>query len=91
MSIRIAVRGPHPIVPLGQDGRLKPEWRELFINYPNRFVMQSDAFYQLPPPLKARGIKDALARGRELLSQLPEDIARAIAYENTRRIYNLKE
>ena len=91
MSIRIAVRGPHPIVPLAQDGRLKPEWRALFINYRNRFVMQSDAFYQLPPPLKARGTKDALALGRELLSQLPEDIARAIAYENTRRIYNLKE
>ena len=91
MSIRIAVRGPHPIVPLGPDGRLKPEWRALFINYRNRFVMQSDAFYQLPPPLKARGTKDALELGRELLSQLPEDIARAIAYENTRRVYNLKE
>lgn len=91
MSIRIAGRGPHPTVPLGPDGRIKPEWRTLFIDYHNRFVMQSDAFYQLPPPLKARGTKDALELGRELLSQLPEDIARAIAYENTQRIYNLKE
>lgn len=91
MSIRVAMRAPHPIAPIGPDGQLKPEWLALFTDYRDRFVMQSDAFYQLPPPLKARGTKDALELGRELLQQLPQDVARAIAYENTRRIYNLEE
>jgi hypothetical protein len=91
MSIRVAVRAPHPIAPLGVDGKLKEAWLALFSDFRDRFVMQSDAFYQMPPPLKARGIQNALALGRELLSQLPEDVARAIAYENVRRIYNLKE
>ena len=91
MSIRVAVRAPHPIAPLGVDGKLNAAWLALFSDFRDRFVMQSDAFYQMPPPLKARGIQNALALGRELLSQLPEDVARAIAYENVRRIYNLKE
>lgn len=89
MSIR-ALRAPHPVFPIQPDGKLKPAWLALLSDHRDRFVMQSDAFYQVPPPLKARGVKDALELGRELLQQLPEDVARAIAYENTRRIYKLK-
>ena len=91
MSIRVAARTQLPIAPLRPDGKLKEPWLALFSDFRDRFVMQSDSFYQMPPPLKARGVKNALALGRELLLQLPDDVARAVAYENVRRIYNLRE
>ena len=90
-SIRIIRSGAAPTVPLDESGALKGVWLKLLSDHRDRFFMQSDVFYQVPPPLIGRGPRDPLALARQLLSQLPDDVARLIAHENVRRVYKLKD
>ena len=90
-SIRIIRTGPAPAIPLDDTGKLKEDWRQLLSDHRERFFLQSDLFYQIAPPLIGRGPRDSLALVRQLLSQLPDDEARLIAYENARRVYKLKD
>jgi hypothetical protein len=87
-AFRIVAGGPRPVQPLDETETLKPEWRQLIEDYPDRFTMHTDIFY-LPtwPPL--HGPKRSHELARKMLAQLPENIARKLAYENTRRIYRL--
>ena len=90
-SIRVNNTGQAPVIPLDESGRLKDEWMKLISDYRDRFFLQSDIFYQIPPPLIGRGPRQSLALARQLLSQLPEDVARLVAYENAKRVYKLKD
>ena len=68
------------------DGKLKPEWRQLFIDYSDRLVIGSDQHYD--PPSKA-----PLARAQAnalLLNQLPPDVAKKIGVDNPLKIYGQK-
>lgn len=90
-SIRIIRTGAAAAIPLDESGKLKDDWMALLSDHRGRFFLQSDVFYQLPPPLIGRGPRNSLDLVRQLLTQLPDDVARLIAYENARRVYRLKD
>lgn len=90
-SIRIVRAARAPVFPLDESGKLKDEWMKLLSDHRDRFFLQSDVFYQMPPPLIGRGPRESLALARHLLTQLPDDVARMIAHENARRVYKLKD
>ncbi len=89
-AFRVSLNGPMPVVPLNMQGLLKPGWRKLIEDFPDRFTMHSDIFYVSTWPPK-RGPKQSHEFAKRLLEQLPPDIARKLAYENAQRIYKLKE
>lgn len=88
MSLRVGRGGPHPSAAMTEDGQLKPEWRELLVEFPDRFVIGSDSFH--PPHGNARRTPaEALGFSRALVEQLPEAVGRAVAYGNAVRLYRL--
>ncbi len=67
---------------------LNPEWREVFMEFPGRFMVGTDGFY--PSPMA--DVQNPLPIFREVLGtvkSLPPRIARMVAYENAERIYGL--
>ncbi|MBI4985104.1 MAG: amidohydrolase family protein [Rhodocyclales bacterium] len=88
MSLRIGRGGPDPSAAMTEDAQLKPEWRALLIEFPDRFVIGSDSFH--PPHANLRRTPAAaLAFSRALVEQLPAAVGRAVAYENAVRLYRL--
>ena len=64
-------------------GELDPQWKALFLKYPDRFIYGSDTW--IPPRW---GEVVALAeRARGWLAQLPRDVAENIAFRNAERIF----
>jgi len=68
----------------GGNGKIKPEWLQLFRDFPDRFVIGSDQHYPQPPKGPQRWQSAVL-----LLNQLPPDLQRRIGRENAMRIYHL--
>jgi len=68
----------------GQEG-LCPEWRALLLKYPTRFLIGSDTW------INQRWLYyDALMQGyRHWLGELPPAVARAIAWNNGARLFDL--
>jgi hypothetical protein len=68
------------------NGRLCPEWRDLLLKYPTRFMIGSDTW------VNERWVQyDDLMKGyRTWLGDLPPDAARKIAWENGAAIFGLK-
>jgi len=64
-------------------GRISPLWRDLFLRYPHRFLFGSDTWSPERWP-EVPAIADA---ARRWLSQLPTDVAAAIAFGNADRLY----
>lgn len=60
------------------DGKIPPEWRQAFEEFPDRFMVGTDTF----APERWYYISDHAEYTREWLKDLPNDIARKIAYEN---------
>lgn len=92
MSLKIAEKiGMPRSRPLDGDGRLKEAWLELFRDFPDRFMIGTDAFHNGGDnwgggPTPAGGLVDLPVR---LVAQLPPELARAIGHENARRVYKL--
>lgn len=63
------------------EDRLTPSWRELFVAFPDRFVLGSDTW------IDARwdDYREIMAGYRRWLVQLPPAIAEAVAYRNAER------
>ncbi len=89
MGLRLGRGAPRPAAALSPDGKLKPPWVALIGDFPDRFMLGSDAFYA----------RDGIARGssddgmnnlRGLVTQLPENVASKVASENAIRVYRLK-
>jgi hypothetical protein len=71
---------------LEQDGTLNPRWKQLFMKYPNRFVVGTDTW--ITP--RWNEVENLAAFYRRMLSALPRDVAERIAYRNGMEIFGLQ-
>lgn len=67
---------------LDEQGDLRPEWRALFIDHPNRFVVGVDT-YSIK---RWQAYGDVASTVRRWLSQLPASVARRIGRDNARKL-----
>ncbi|QGT77763.1 amidohydrolase family protein [Guyparkeria halophila] len=67
---------------LDEQGQLLPEWRALFVDHPNRFVVGVDT-YSLA---RWQRFDEAADTIRQWLDQLPDSVARRLARENAREL-----
>ncbi len=81
MSLKSDGSGARRTAPLTEQSTLRPEWLALLRQFPDRFVIGSDQFFD-----EAMG---RLPMARQIVDALPPDIARQVAVENARRIYRL--
>ncbi|MCA1979732.1 MAG: amidohydrolase [Thiobacillus sp.] len=92
MSLKLTARvGVPKSRPVDGDGRIKEAWVDLFKDFPDRFMVGTDAFYDGgndwgPALTPAAGLVEM---PMQLLRQLPEDLASKIGHENARRLYKL--
>ncbi len=81
MEIKTDPENPGKNFPLA-GGKIKPEWLQLFQDFPDRFLIGSDQHY--PEPKGKQRWQTVV----ELFNQLPEDLRRKIGTENALRIYS---
>ena len=67
----------------GVSGGLSPEWRELLLRFPDRFVYGSDTWV----PSRWAQVGSLTSEARDWLSSLPPAVAEAIAYRNGQRLF----
>ncbi|MBT3982314.1 MAG: hypothetical protein HOE90_13230 [Bacteriovoracaceae bacterium] len=73
--------------PLDASGNLQAHWKSLFEKFPDRFVIGSDEFFGESADLT---IGSASTQGSwDLIEKLPNELKKAFACDNPRRIYNL--
>ena len=65
------------------DGQLDAEWRALFIEFPDRFLVGTDTFTPERWPYVVEHAKQA----RRWLAQLPPDVAERIAWRNGEALF----
>jgi hypothetical protein len=82
VSIKVQPQGPQRNSPFAPDGAIKPGWLALLRDFPDRFVIGTDQFYDDEDD-------DRMASARRLVDALPPDLAAAVAHENARRLYHL--
>jgi predicted TIM-barrel fold metal-dependent hydrolase len=70
--------------PLDANGKIKPEYLRLFLEFPDRFLIGSDQHYP-EPTAKAQRWQEVVT----LFNQLPADVRMKIGTENVARIYPL--
>lgn len=68
---------------LASGGKVRPEWRELFLRYPDRFIYGSDTWI----PQRWGAVAALVRYARDWLSDLPPDVASNIAYRNAERVF----
>lgn len=100
VSLKATARAPGspPGRALDMSGKLTSDWRALIVEFSDRFVMGTDRFYASPmgaqgggaPALFSRSSITYTAGAVQMLSQLPEAVARKVASENVARIYGVK-
>ena len=69
---------------IAPDGILRDDWYELFVRYPERFMVGVDT-YSLS---RWHAFDDAVARIRRWLQDLPADVARRLAYDNAASLFD---
>jgi len=95
MSLRLAPGHVPQNHPLTFSGELKPGWRQLLTDFPDRFVIGGDQFFvdgasvMGPASLFATRAAPIRQRTNVFLSLLPEQLAHSIAQANAARIYKL--
>ena len=68
---------------IAPGGKLAAAWRDLFLEYPDRFTIGSDTWV----PSRWDTYEQILDFDRQWLAQLPPDIAEKIAYRNAARLF----
>ncbi len=63
---------------------IDPEWRQLFLDFPDRFVLGTDTY----TPDRWYLVVERADESRDWLKLLPEDVAKNIAYRNAERLLN---
>jgi hypothetical protein len=94
MSLRLAPAHAPLNHPLMITGELKPGWRQLLTDFPDRFVIGGDQFFvdaglMGPAALFATRAAPIRQRTTVFLSLLPEPLAHSIGQANAARIYKL--
>jgi predicted TIM-barrel fold metal-dependent hydrolase len=74
----LAFRSDH-----GSGGRVSPEWREAFTEFPDRFMIGTDTF----TPERWHYIPDHAAFSRAWLAELPSGVAERIAWKNGETLF----
>lgn len=69
------------------DGELDDAWYELFVSYPDRFMVGVDT-YSLG---RWNDFDGAVATTRHWLDQLPDDVARKLSYENAAVLFSIPD
>jgi len=80
MSVKLSARGPQYTSPFNQYDELRPGWLAMLREFPDRFLIGSDQFFDEEEP-------ELLPLARKFIDALPPDLARQIARENAMRIY----
>ena len=81
MSVKLDSRGPQLTSALDPNGTIRSGWLALLKDFPDRFLIGSDQFYD--------DGTERLARVRKFVDQLPADVANLVGRENARRVYRL--
>lgn len=63
---------------VARDGTVTEDWRDLFTDFPDRFMVGTDTF----TPTRWDEVVDHAERSREWLADLPTDLAERIAWRN---------
>ncbi len=66
-----------------RDGKVDPAWREVFVEFSDRFLVGSDTF----TPERWYYVVAHAQWTREWLADLPRDVAERIAYQNGERLF----
>lgn len=67
----------------GVSGGLSAEWREVLLQFPDRFVYGSDTWV----PSRWTEVNSLTSEARDWLSTLPAPVAESIAYRNAERLF----
>ncbi len=68
------------------SGKLTAEWRDLFMRYPDRFLLGSDTWINE----RWASYGDIMANYRHWLAQLPTGVANSIAHGNAKVLFGIK-
>ncbi len=71
-------------IPISQGNQLRPEWKGLFEEFPDRFLIGTDVG---KPSLD--GYSNLITYWREILKQLSPEAAEKIAHQNAERVLKL--
>ena len=69
---------------IAPNGRLSPEWEKLFLEYTDRITVGSDTWVNS----QWDNYEAIIAFDRNWLAQLPDEVARQIAFENAKRLFD---
>jgi Amidohydrolase len=65
------------------NGKVTPGWREVFLEFPDRFMVGTDSF----TPERLHYIAEHARWSRQWLADLPRDVAEKIGYRNGERLF----
>ncbi len=68
------------------DGKVIPQWREAFEEFPDRFMLGTDTF----APERWHYVEDHASSARTWLSDLPKDLAEKIGFRNAEAMLRLQ-
>lgn len=74
----LAFRSDH-----GSGGKVSPEWRALFLEFPDRFMVGTDTF----TPERWHYVVEHAAWSRAWLAELPPEVAERIAWKNGEALF----
>ena len=70
---------------IAPGGNLQDDWYELFVRFPDRFMVGVDTFSES----RWKHFDQAVRRIRQWLNSLPDDIARRLSYGNAAALFNM--
>jgi hypothetical protein len=79
LRVELSIRGPD----IAPGGKLDEAWRELFLRYPDRFLIGTDTW----TPSRWDELASENRFARAWLAQLPPEVAEKIAYRNGARLF----
>ncbi len=83
----VSTSGKQPWTRLFKKQDFKPEWKELIMAHPDRFVLAFDNVFSFH---WAGDFYSQVVYWRKMLKKLPEKTAAAIAYQNAQRLWKIQ-